>query len=64
MMAHSKMESYASEYCMSGSDNAVSRDKMNKSIISQATANEHSYAQALMAGLNDIKKQRGGAKDG
>lgn len=47
-------EAFASEYCMSAGDNASSRKQINKSIVSKATANEHSFREASMAGLDDI----------
>lgn len=52
-----KMDSYASEFCMSAGDNALSRDKINASIVSNETANERQYVEALMDGLEDIGKK-------
>jgi hypothetical protein len=46
-------EAFASEYCMSAGDNASSRKQINKSIVSKATANEHSFREASMEGLDD-----------
>lgn len=57
-MKKTKMESYGSEYCMSAGDNALRRDQINASIISKATANEHSFREACMAGLDDIAGQQ------
>ena len=48
-----KGQSYASEYCMSAGDNAVSRQQINASITTPATANEHSYRKELMKGADD-----------
>lgn len=47
-------EAFASEYCMSAGDNALRRDQINAAIVSKATANEHSFREACMAGLNNI----------
>jgi hypothetical protein len=52
----STMEAYESEYAMSGSDNAASRKQINNSIVSEETANEVTFAKALMKGLGDIAK--------
>ncbi len=52
-----KVDSYASEFCMSAGDNALSRDQINASITSNETANEHQYVEALMEGLQDIGKK-------
>jgi hypothetical protein len=52
----SKMDSYASEYCMSGGDNAASRKQIKDSIISKATTNEQSYSEALQEGLKEISE--------
>jgi len=49
-----KSEAFASEYAMSAGDNAASRKQINKSLVSKAVTNEHSYRQACMAGLEDI----------
>lgn len=53
-MKKTDMESFASEYCMSAGDNSLRRDQIDASIISKATANEHSFREACMAGLEDI----------
>jgi hypothetical protein len=50
-------ESFGSEYCMSAGDNSLSRDQINASIVSKAMANEHSFREACMAGLNKIAGQ-------
>lgn len=47
-------EAFGSEYAMSAGDNALTRKQINASIVSPATANEHSFRQACMKGLNDI----------
>jgi hypothetical protein len=52
----STMEAYESEYAMSGGDNAASRKQINNSIVSEETANEVTFAKALMKGLGDIAK--------
>lgn len=53
-MKKTDAEAFASEYCMSAGDNALRRDQINAAIVSKATANEHSFREACMAGLNDI----------
>lgn len=53
----STMEAFGSEYCMSAGDNALRRDQIDASIVSQATANEHSFREACMVGLNEIAGQ-------
>jgi hypothetical protein len=50
----SRMDSYASEYCMSGSDNALSREQIQKSIVSKATTNEGEYRKAMEKGIEEI----------
>jgi hypothetical protein len=57
ILKKTKMESYGSEYCMSAGDNSLRRDQIDDSIKSKATANEHSFRQAAMAGLNGIAGQ-------
>ncbi len=47
MRKKSQMESYASEYAMSAGDNALSREQINKSIISEAMTNEHKHREAF-----------------
>jgi hypothetical protein len=47
MRKKSQMESFASEYAMSAGDNALSREQINNSITSKATANEVEYVKAL-----------------
>ena len=56
-MPKTKSEAWGSEYCMSAGDNALRRDQIDASIVSQATANEHSFREACMAGLNEIAGQ-------
>lgn len=51
-------EAFGSEYCMSAGDNALSRDEINASIVSKATANEHSFREACMAALDDIAQPK------
>jgi hypothetical protein len=47
-------ESFGSEFAMSAGDNALTRKQINASIISKATANEHSFREAATAGYNDM----------
>lgn len=47
MPKKSQMESYASEYAMSAGDNALSREQINKSIVSEAMTNEHKNREAF-----------------
>jgi len=54
MSKKSKLESYASEYAMSAGDNALSREQINKSIVSPETANESTYTKALEEGLDEM----------
>jgi hypothetical protein len=54
MSKKSKIESYASEYAMNAGDNALSREQVNKSIVSPETANENTYTQALKEGLDEM----------
>lgn len=51
-------EAFGSEYAMSAGDNAVSRRRIDRSIVSGAVANEHSFRAACMKGLDapDDKK--------
>jgi hypothetical protein len=52
-------QAFASEYAMSAGDNAASREQIDKSIVSRATANEHSYREACMRGLDEALARRG-----
>lgn len=52
-MPKTKSEAWGSEYCMNAGDNAASRKQIDDSIVSKATANEHSFREACMAGLKD-----------
>lgn len=54
MNKKSKIESYVSEYAMSAGDNTLSREQINKSIVSQETANESTYTKALEEGLDEM----------
>lgn len=54
MSKKSKIESYASEYAMNAGDNALSREQINKSIVSPETANESTYTKALEEGLDEM----------
>ena len=45
-------EAFGSEYCMSAGDNTASRKQINESIVSKATANEHSFREACMEEIN------------
>lgn len=47
MRKKSQMESYASEYAMSAGDNALSREQISKSIVSEAMTNEHKHREAF-----------------
>ncbi|SDE56288.1 hypothetical protein [Sporomusa acidovorans] len=47
MHKKTEMESFASEYAMSAGDNALSREQINKSIISEAMTNEHKHREAF-----------------
>lgn len=62
-MKKTDTEAFASEFDMSAGDNAASRKQINDSIISEATANEHSFRKAAMAGLNDIVGQGKAVKE-
>lgn len=53
MKKKSKMQSYASDYCMSAGDNAVTREQIDASITTPAAANEHSFRTEMMKGLED-----------
>lgn len=53
-------QAFASEYAMSAGDNAASRKQIDKSIVSRATANEHSFRQACMRGLSEAPKAEKG----
>ncbi|VBB05031.1 Hypothetical protein LUCI_0237 [Lucifera butyrica] len=57
-MDKTRIESYTSEYCMSAGDNAASRKEINRSIVSKEMANEHSFREAAMEGLNAIANSR------
>ncbi|MDR3592739.1 MAG: hypothetical protein P4N41_24035 [Negativicutes bacterium] len=61
-MKKTASESFGSEYCMSAGDNAASRKQINASIVSKATANEHSFREAVMAGLEENSGEK--AKNG
>jgi hypothetical protein len=50
-------EAFGSEYAMSAGDNAASREQIDRSIVSAAVANEHSFRAACMEGLKDIGGQ-------
>ena len=39
-------------------DNTVTRYEINQSIVSKATANEHSFRQAMMEGLKEISQPK------
>lgn len=56
-MKKSKMQSYTSEYCLSGGDNAASREQIDNSIISKATTNEGEFVKAMQEGINNIGKK-------
>lgn len=43
----SQMERFTSEYALSAGDNALSREQINKSIISEAMTNEHKHREAF-----------------
>jgi len=54
MRKKSQMESFASEYAMSAGDNALSREQINKSIVSEAMTNEHKHREAFEKSLKDM----------
>jgi hypothetical protein len=54
MRKKTTIQSFVSEYGMSAGDNAVPRERINESIVSKATANEHSFREAAMKELEDI----------
>jgi hypothetical protein len=51
-------EAFGSEYAMSAGDNALSRDQIDKSIVSGAVANEHSFRAACMKGLDTVADKK------
>lgn len=53
-MKKTKSEAYASEYCMSAGDNAVSRERIDASITTPAASNEHMFRKAMQQ-TNDSK---------
>ncbi|MBP2644910.1 MAG: hypothetical protein H6Q75_350 [Firmicutes bacterium] len=46
MRKKTSMQSFASEYAMSAGDNAVTRRRIDQSIVSKDVANEHSFRKA------------------
>ena len=54
MRKKSQMESFASEYAMSAGDNALPRDRINKSIVSEAMTNEHKHREAFEEFLKNM----------
>lgn len=52
-------QAFASEYAMSAGDNAASRKQIERSIVSRATANEHSFREACMRGLDESLAREG-----
>ncbi len=54
MKKKTNTESFGSEFAMSAGDNALTRKQINASIISKATANEHSFREAATSGYNDM----------
>jgi len=51
------IQSFVSEYGMSAGDNAVTRERINASIVSKATTNEHSFREAAMKELEDVPEK-------
>lgn len=45
-------EAFGSEYAMSAGDNAATRERADRSIVSAATANEHSFRAACFNRLS------------
>lgn len=56
-MKKSKMQAYASEYCMSGGDNTAAKEEINRSIISDQVTNEGEYRKAMQQGIDKIGKK-------
>ncbi len=57
-------EAFGSEYAMSAGDNAVTRERIDASIVSEDVANEHSFRAACMKGLDGIARGRKEARRG
>ena len=55
-MKKSKIQAYASEYCMSGGDNTAAKKEINRSIISNSVTNEGEYRKAMQQGIDKIGK--------
>lgn len=55
MRKKSKAAAYGSEYAQSAGDNALPRDRINKSIISGAMTNEHKHREAFEEFLEDME---------
>ncbi|HWR43098.1 hypothetical protein [Sporomusa sp.] len=47
MRKKTEMESFMSEYAMSAGDNGLSREHINKSIVTEAMTNEHKHREAF-----------------
>ncbi|MBP2649860.1 MAG: hypothetical protein H6Q74_685 [Firmicutes bacterium] len=58
MQKKTTMDSFGSEYAMSAGDNAVTRQRINESIVSKATSNEHSFREAAEQELARISDKR------
>lgn len=56
MRKKSQMDSFVSEYAMSAGDNALSREQIKKSIVSEAMTNEHKHREAFEEFLEDMDK--------
>lgn len=54
MRKKSQMDSFASEYAMSAGDNALTREQINKSIVSEAMTNEHKHREAFEEFFKEI----------
>lgn len=53
-MKKTNSQSFGSEFAMSAGDNARTRKQIDASIVSKATANEHSFREAALAGYDDM----------
>ncbi|SMC67450.1 hypothetical protein [Sporomusa malonica] len=54
MRKKTEMESYMSEYAMSAGDNGLTREHINKSLISEAMTNEQKHREAFEEFLKDM----------
>ncbi|MDF2570973.1 MAG: hypothetical protein K0R55_2577 [Sporomusa sp.] len=54
MRKKSQMESFMSEYAMSAGDNGLTREHINKSIVTEAMTNEHKHREAFEEALKEL----------